>query len=378
MATANDEIVGSSISSSIWIVVLLLISCFGVFLNVLVIIGVRKNKSLSSSINELLVWICISAISEAAAGIPVKIFILGKAANSSSTSFILFSGELMSKNFSTVQLPIPCKILFGIPLLTSFFFQFLWTLISLYRLLLVLKSVSSNKLRSCFIDWKSTIFIPSLSFFLSIVSASIISYFSEPFLLYRLCLGKCERLNSSEESVAVYLTVIPAIILYLPAGLSYAIIFCLVHHARKVRRRNIKMSVPVIINIEATAIISSGSLLQTMCTDAGEPKKMRQHSLAELPNLSLLTSEEPQEAKKKTTKRLSLPTKLVPQKRGSSVGVLGVKQPRRRLSKRNLISAKLSFITMLLLFCGSGLISLTYNKVPAVQVKCLPIISFLL
>ena len=61
----------------LFILVLIIIGVMGVCLNTLVIIAVRRNKNLSTSINNLLVWICIFSIFEATLGITTKIIILG-------------------------------------------------------------------------------------------------------------------------------------------------------------------------------------------------------------------------------------------------------------------------------------------------------------
>ena len=61
----------------IFILFLVLIGVLGLFLNSLVIIAVRKNKKLSTSINDLLVWICVFSIVEVILGISSKIIILG-------------------------------------------------------------------------------------------------------------------------------------------------------------------------------------------------------------------------------------------------------------------------------------------------------------
>ena len=64
--------------SCIFIALLSIIGVIGVFLNILVIMAVRQNRKLSTSINYLLVWICVSSIMEATRGIAVKIFLLSR------------------------------------------------------------------------------------------------------------------------------------------------------------------------------------------------------------------------------------------------------------------------------------------------------------
>ena len=141
----------------------------------------------------------------------------------------------MSQAFDSTSIHIPCKVLFGIPLFSSFCFQFLWTLISLYRLFLVICSVCPVPASTCNVKTSITRLIPLISIFLSLVSAFLASYHSEPFLLYRLCQGSCDQFSADDEWIAVYFSVIPAILLYLPSGVSYAAIFCLVRHARRIR-----------------------------------------------------------------------------------------------------------------------------------------------
>ena len=65
-------------SAFLFILLLLIIGVLGVFLNILVIVAVRRNKKLATSINYLLVWICVSSILEATLGISVKILLLSE------------------------------------------------------------------------------------------------------------------------------------------------------------------------------------------------------------------------------------------------------------------------------------------------------------
>ena len=72
---ANSSDTGAQLY--MFILFLVLIGLLGLFLNSLVITAVRKNKKLSTSINDLLVWICIFSIVEVILGISSKIIILG-------------------------------------------------------------------------------------------------------------------------------------------------------------------------------------------------------------------------------------------------------------------------------------------------------------
>ena len=266
----------------------------------------------------------------------------------------------MSSTLNRTNITLPCKVLFGIPFLCSFCFQFLWTLISLFRLFLVIRSVCGKPASTCSIKSKMTNIIPVISILLSILSACLASYFSEPFLLYRLCRGSCHQFNPDDEWVAVYFTVIPAIILYLPAGVSYAAIFCLVRHARRIQYQESvpTQTVPFIETTNPTSIMeSSESLFPTIQLKNGTFRKQHRKSLNETSTSFVAKPDCHQHVKK----RLSLPAKLNTHRHVSNA-------VKTKLAKRNIISAKLSFFVMVFLCLGGGVITFTYNKVPAVQV----------
>ena len=71
------DVATSGVLTSVLIFLLLLLGCLGLGLNTLVIKAVRRNKNLSTSINDLLVWICFSSSMEASLGIAAKILIIG-------------------------------------------------------------------------------------------------------------------------------------------------------------------------------------------------------------------------------------------------------------------------------------------------------------
>ena len=261
----------------------------------------------------------------------------------------------VSEALDSSTIATACKVLFGIPYLSSFCFQYLWTLISLYRLSLVIQSVCGIDGATCSNRTHITTVLPVISIILALLSACLASLHSEPFLLYRLCQGSCDQYDKSEEMMAAYLTLVPAIILYLPAGVSYGVIFCLVHRARTVQNKVvIKTRKPPIFRIE-TDTLSTNSCLNTYSTRTWQHK--RQSSLNET-----TTSFVDLEPVKPCQKKLSLPAKLNRQRNSSKV-------VKTKLAKRNIITAKLSFIVMLFLFLGGIVISITYNKVKVIQVS---------
>ena len=71
------DVTTSGVLTSVFIFLLLVLGCLGLGLNILVIKAVRRNKKLSTSINDLLVWICFSSSMEASLGIAAKILIIG-------------------------------------------------------------------------------------------------------------------------------------------------------------------------------------------------------------------------------------------------------------------------------------------------------------
>ena len=62
----------------VWVLLLATVGLLGVSMNGLVILGVRSNRKLNTSINHLLLWLCAALLFEATLGVLIKCLILGK------------------------------------------------------------------------------------------------------------------------------------------------------------------------------------------------------------------------------------------------------------------------------------------------------------
>ena len=69
---------GSFDHTSVYILSFVVVSVVGVFFNWLVLLGVRGNSRLGTTVNILLVWISTSAIMQSTVGALAKILIFGK------------------------------------------------------------------------------------------------------------------------------------------------------------------------------------------------------------------------------------------------------------------------------------------------------------
>ena len=279
----------------------------------------------------------------------------------------------MPRTFDHSDIVIPCKILFGIPFIFSFCSQILWTLISLYRLFLVIRSVHGEPPPTRHLRSRLTILIPVSAFLLSVLSACLTSYISEPFLLYRVCTGSANT-TDTKEWVAVYYSMIPAIILYLPAGISYAVIFIVVHRASTRQKNYHGVENCIRITADPASVMEScneddPSLTlhkKTILNQFSKSLKETSSSLNE--NIDINTGHSYQ-----TKKRLSisLPARINLLSQGKSMERLASNRPGRKLIRRNIISAKLSVMVMLILFTAGVLMSMTYNQVKTIQVRSL-------
>ena len=293
------------------------------------------------------------------------------------SSIIIITAGLVPRSLDKTNITIPCKALIGIPFLFSFCSQILWTLISLYRLFLVIRSVRGDPPATRSIRSKITKTIPASALLLSLLSACLASYFSEPFLLYRLCMGSCDQFNIDDEWVAVYYSVIPALVLYLPAGTAYAAIFMLVHHASKKQKcQSASMSESIAMagvrqSVMFTVTTDPASLIESTYEESStitlqKRTLMKQHRNS----LNQITPSDSSDAKvysKHIRMSQSLPdTSILP--RAGSVARLQSRRTRSKLARRNIISAKLSFLVMVLLFLAGAVLSVTYNQVKDVQV----------
>ena len=277
----------------------------------------------------------------------------------------------MPSTLSISNIILPCKILFGIPFLFSFCSQILWTLISVYRLFLVIRSVRGEPPPTRQMKTRITIFIPAAAFLLSLLSSCLTSYKSEPFLLYRLCMSSCLHLNADSEWVAIYYSMIPALILYLPAGMSYAAIFTLVHRASTRQNNHHPGMSNIMVTADPLSVMESNND-QYSSSSLHKRTLIHQHrnSLHQT-STSLITSSElvdPRTYNNKKRLSMSLPAGMNLLPRTCSSVNLQLTQIRSKLIRRNIISAKLSVLVMMLLFLAGVLLSITYNQVQAVQV----------
>jgi len=142
----------------------------GAFLNGLVLVGVRGNVRLGTTVNKLLIWICTMAGCEATFGILMKSLILGASATiyyipswneslfASSAAFLkaslklgligkvlneiltalkIISAQVIQKSVSKHWNLIVCKLVICLPFILCNTILVLWSLISCYRLHLV-------------------------------------------------------------------------------------------------------------------------------------------------------------------------------------------------------------------------------------------------
>ena len=65
-----------------------MVSLVGVLFNWLVLVGVRGNSRLGTTVNILLVWISTSAIMQSTVGATAKILIFGKGLSFNNVSFL--------------------------------------------------------------------------------------------------------------------------------------------------------------------------------------------------------------------------------------------------------------------------------------------------
>ena len=290
---------------------------------------------------------------------------------------LIIAGYLLPQSFDRTSILIPCKILIGVPFLFSYCSQILWSLISVYRLFLVIGSLR-GEIPPCSVRSKLTKAIPVTAFLLSLLIAISASYFSEPFILYRLCLGSCDQFNTDDDSVAVYFSVVPALILYLPAGFSYAIIFLLVQHAsNKQKKQKYCASIAKVEDKQTGRFLLAHDPISVLESKIQELYQISHHcqtnSLNPIttPLLSSSTSTitNPQTYQMKSRMSLSLPAKIHLSSRSGSVPAIHWRQTKRKLANRNIISAKLSFLVMVLMLLAGGLLSITYNQVQIFRVR---------
>ena len=276
-----------------------------------------------------------------------------------SQDVIFVAGGLAAQTFPSTTITLPCKVLFGIPFFFSFCFHFLWPLISVYRLFLVVCSVCRIlPTQVCSSGPKMTVIIPSTSFLLSLVSACLASYFSDSFLLYRVCLGTCDTLSSKDEWIATFFNLVPAIMLYLPAGASYAAIFFLVRHARRKRMKD-QGEAKSVFSVATADPASDTVFLKIPLHGRGHQRNSAfeiSTSFASPGDTSCQS-----ELQDRARKRMSLPAKL-------NTSTLISKAVKTKLSRRNIISAKVSCCVMFVLCLGGGVVSVTYNNIQIVQV----------
>ena len=75
---ANHDEASSFDHAPVYILSFVVVSLVGVFFNWLVLLGVRGNSRLGTTVNILLVWISTSAIMQSTVGALAKILIFGK------------------------------------------------------------------------------------------------------------------------------------------------------------------------------------------------------------------------------------------------------------------------------------------------------------
>ena len=68
----------SEVPPLVWVLLLATVGVLGVWMNGLVILGVRSNRKLNTSINHLLLWLCAALLLEATLGVLIKCLILGE------------------------------------------------------------------------------------------------------------------------------------------------------------------------------------------------------------------------------------------------------------------------------------------------------------
>ena len=103
----------------------------GLLLNCLVILGVRSNRKLSTSINILLLWLCGASILEASLGVTAKCLVIGQ-------FFILalahaiIAGGVISDRVSRPYIDPVCRGLIAVPFFFSFTSQVLFLVLFPY------------------------------------------------------------------------------------------------------------------------------------------------------------------------------------------------------------------------------------------------------
>ena len=134
------------------------VGVLGLLLNCLVILGVRSNRKLSTSINILLLWLCGASILEASLGVTAKCLVIGQFFILALAHAIIVGGVISGRVSRPFIDPV-CRGLIAVPFFFSFTSQVLflvlvpyldlppkslWTCISLYRLFLVIQSIRSS------------------------------------------------------------------------------------------------------------------------------------------------------------------------------------------------------------------------------------------
>ena len=224
------------------------------------------------------------------------------------------------------------------------------------------------------------IFLPFVALMLSVLAASLTSYMSEPFLLYRLCMGSCHSMEYNKEWLAIYYSMIPAIILYLPAGISYAVIFTLVKRASNRQKdsdtceRNSRR-----VTADPVSIIESGneenpSLSLHKRTLLNQFSKSFKGASSSFHESSEMNIQQVIHSRKRLS--ISMPARINLLTQTSSDERASGNKVRLKLIRKNIISAKLSIIVMVLLFIAGVVLSMTYNQVQEIQV-ILPLLESL-
>jgi len=174
----------------LFICLLILVGFVGVALNGLVILGVRSNRKLNTSINHLLLWLCAASLLEATLGILAKCIIIG---------------GVVSNVITKSRIRGVCRSLLTLPFFFAFTSQLMLTCVSLYRLYLVIRSVRGQPQPSRATKTRVTRLLPLFAAIFGLAFAVWSAIWSEPMLLQRLCMGNCDEYDNIYQNAVVLL-----------------------------------------------------------------------------------------------------------------------------------------------------------------------------